>query len=129
MAKKQLVPRTRGGGRYTESSFWSFIRSALRQKSRRWGPIYECLNDAKRPSKDKKNLRLKWQYQCAKCRRWKAQKEVSVDHIKPAGSLRSGDDLKAFVETLFCEKDNLQVLCSSCHTKKTAEDKENAAKQ
>lgn len=119
---KKIIERTRGGGRYTEAEFWSFIRSALRQKSRRWAPIYQCMNDARRASKDKSNPKLKWQYKCAKCRKWKPAKEVSVDHIVPAGSLRREEDLARFVSMLFCEQDNLQVLCKPCHDKKTKED-------
>ena len=32
---------------------------------------------------------------------------------------RHYDDLPKFVETLFCEQDNLQVLCKTCHDEKT----------
>jgi 5-methylcytosine-specific restriction endonuclease McrA len=42
-----------------------------------------------------------------------------VDHIHPAGSLNCAADLPGFVERLFCEQDNLQVLCESCHDEKT----------
>lgn len=122
MTKRIPVPKTRGGGTYTESAFFNFLRSALRQKSRRWAPIYKCLQEARRPSKSK-NKRLKWEFQCAKCKKWKPQKEVSVDHVVPAGSLRSFADLASFAERLFCEIDNLQVLCKPCHDKKTLEDK------
>ena len=110
------------GGRYTESQFWGFIRSALRQKSRRWPPIYEVLAKAKRPSKST-NKRLKWEYLCAKCKKWYPQKEVSVDHIIPAGSLRTQEDLAGFVERLFCEADGLQVLCDKCHMAKSTEER------
>jgi hypothetical protein len=115
------VERTRGGGRYTESAFFGFIRSGLRNKYVRWPPRYEVLREARRPSKDKKNARLKWQFQCAKCRRWKAQKDVEVDHIIPAGSLRCFEDLPGFCERLFCEKEGLRVLCRTCHKKITDE--------
>lgn len=107
----------------TESAYWSFIRAGLRQKSRRWKPIYDCLNQAKRPSKSKTNKRLKWEYKCSKCKKWYANKEVTVDHIVPCGSLTCSEDLPKFVETLFCEKDNLQVLCKSCHDTKTAKER------
>ena len=47
-------------------------------------------------------------------------KEISVDHIVPAGSLKTYDDLPGFVERLFCEEDNLQILCKdNCHQAKT----------
>jgi 5-methylcytosine-specific restriction endonuclease McrA len=124
--KKQRVERTRGGGRYTESEFMGFIRAALRQKSRRWAPIYQCLNAARRPSKST-NKRLRWEFLCAHCGGWFAQKSVSVDHIRPAGSLRTLEDLPQFVATLFCEEDNLQCLCHECHNLKTQKDKKNAS--
>ena len=124
--KKQRVERTRGGGRYTESEFMGFIRAALRQKSRRWAPIYQCLNAARRPSKSA-NKRLRWEFLCAHCGGWFAQKQVSIDHIKPAGSLRTLEDLPQFVATLFCEEDNLQCLCHECHSRKTQKDKKNAS--
>lgn len=48
------------------------------------------------------------------------RKEVQIDHIEPAGSLKGFDDLPGFVERLFCEVDGLQVLCKDgCHNKKT----------
>ena len=124
--KKQRVERTRGGGRYTESEFMGFIRAALRQKSRRWAPIYQCLNAARRPSKSA-NKRLRWEFLCAHCGGWFAQKQVSIDHIKPAGSLRTLEDLPQFVATLFCEEDNLQCLCDECNRRRTQKDKKNAS--
>jgi hypothetical protein len=45
----------------------------------------------------------------------------------PAGSLNCAADLPGFVERLFCEKEHLQVLCESCHNKKTADEKKGAA--
>jgi hypothetical protein len=52
-----------------------------------------------------------------------------VDHVIPAGSLRSWDDLPIFAERLFCEREvdgvkRLQRLCDKCHTKKTKDDRE-----
>jgi len=120
---KRTIDRPFASGTMTKAAFFSFIRAGLRQKSRRWKPIYDCLNAARRPSKDKRNKRLKWQFQCAKCKRWKARTEVTVDHIKPCGSLNSLEDLPNFVKTLFCEVDNLQCLCKTCHDKKTTEDR------
>jgi hypothetical protein len=64
---------------------------------------------------------MKWEYQCAHCKKWFPEKEIEVDHIVEAGSLRNGDDVKTFIERLFCERDGLQVLCkNTCHKEKTA---------
>ena len=129
MAKKKVirkskVVKTKNNGTMSNSVFWSFIRSALRQKSRWWKPITQCKLNAKRaytgPLK-----RQKFEYQCNECRGWFPEKNINVDHKIPAGSLNSGDDLKGFVERLFCEVDNLQCLCLNCHDIKTQQEKNN----
>lgn len=113
------VEKTRCSKTLTESAFWGMIRSTLRQKSRWWLPIAETKKEARRANKGD-NKRLKWEYQCAKCKKWFPEKEIEVDHIVEAGSLRNGDDVKDFIERLFCEKEGLQVLCKDvCHREKT----------
>jgi 5-methylcytosine-specific restriction endonuclease McrA len=118
MAKRQRVPRTRNAGTMTEAAFWSMIRSALRQKSRWWKPISETKRKARRNSKSN-NKRLKYEYKCAICTNWFPDSKIEVDHIIPAGSLQKAEDLPGFVERLFCEKDNLRVLCVECHKEVT----------
>jgi 5-methylcytosine-specific restriction endonuclease McrA len=121
--KRKAKPRvtsvkTRNSKTMTESAFWSFIRSGLRQKSRWWKPITECKLKAKRVYKGP-NKRQRFEYQCNTCKLWFAEKHINVDHIQPAGSLNCAQDLPGFVERLFCEIDNLQCLCTDCHDKKT----------
>jgi 5-methylcytosine-specific restriction endonuclease McrA len=117
------IPKTRNSGTMTESAFWSFIRSALRQKSRWWKPITECKMKARRPYKGP-NKRQKFEYLCNSCNRWFPEKQINVDHIVGAGSLNCGQDLPGFVDRLFCEQDNLQVLCTTCHDHKTKLEKQ-----
>lgn len=116
--KKSRVAKTRNSGTMTESAFWSFIRSALRNKSRWWKPITECKQKARRPYTGP-NKRLKYEYQCNQCKGWYPEKQINVDHIIPAGTLTCSADLAGFIERLFCEQENLQVLCEKCHDVKT----------
>jgi len=120
--RANAAPKTRNNGTMTESAFWSFIRSGLRQKSRWWKPITQCKLNAKRTYKGP-NKRQKFEYQCNSCKKWFAEKNINVDHINPAGSLNCANDLPGFVERLFCETDNLQLLCSGCHNTKTQNEK------
>lgn len=120
--KKPRPLKVRNGGTLTESGFWSFIRSALRQKSRWWKPISQAKANVKRPYKGPLK-RQKFEYQCNQCKKWYADKNVNVDHKIPAGSLNCAEDLPGFVERLFCEVEHLQVLCTQCHNIKTQKEK------
>ena len=120
---RKIVLKTRNSGTMTESAFWSFIRSALRQKSRWWKPISECKAAGKRRYAGP-NKRQKFEYECFECKGFFPDKTIAIDHIEPAGSLNNADDLPGFVSRLFCEIDNLQILCKSCHDAKTVKDKE-----
>lgn len=121
MGKK--VIKTRNAGTMSESAFWAFIRSALRQKSRWWKPVTQCKLNAKRPYKGT-NKRQKFEYQCNKCKKWFPDKQINIDHVLPAGELNKADDLPGFVERLFCEVEGLQCLCLNCHNEKTKQEKQ-----
>ena len=54
--------------------------------------------------------------QCAICDNWFKQKEIEVDHFPhDAGSILSVNDIGPFVDRLYCETDNLRVVCKPCH--------------
>lgn len=122
MAKRKLVEKSRCAGTMSEAMYWSFIRSALRQKSRWWKPISVCKEKARRAYTGI-NKRQKYEYQCNSCKGYFPDKEINVDHIHPAGALNCGQDLPGFVERLFCEVEHLQCLCKSCHDIKTQEER------
>jgi len=111
--------KTRNNGSMTEAAYFSWIRSGLRKMSMRgWKPIAQVRQEARRPYTGP-NKRLKYEYKCAICKEYFPDKEIHVDHICAAGSLKSAKDLEGFVERLFCEKDGLRVLCKPCHHKIT----------
>jgi len=120
--KKPRVAKTRAANTMTEAGFWSYIRSILRNKTRFWPPIKYVKLNARRAYKGP-NARQKFEYQCNQCKEWFPEKQINVDHICPAGSLNSAQDLPGFVERLFCEADNLQVLCAACHNVKTQQER------
>ena len=120
IGKTNRVPKTRASGTWTEAAFWGFIRSGLRRMSMRWRPlIQDALVAARRPSKSKKNPRLKWQFQCCECKKWKSRKYVEGDHVEPVGSFTCAEHAGDYINRLFCEIDGLRVVCKKCHRVKT----------
>jgi len=113
------VERTRAGGTWTEARYFSFIRSALRLASSKYPVKFQVKAAARRNKPEGVEGRHHFEFQCKECDGWFPDKEISVDHIEPAGSLKKYEDLPGFVERLFCEADNLQVLCDGCHHVKT----------
>lgn len=115
-------PLDRCGGRWTTAKFNSFIKNQLRQSSRKWAPINDCKKAA--------NIRRGW-YLCAGCgeevptttlSNRKRVKNIFVDHIDPIVPVTGWVSWDHCINQMFCEEENLQVLCSSCHTTKTAEE-------
>ena len=119
-------PKTRNGGRWTEAQFNSFIKNQLRASTRKWGPIADMMKDA-RVSRGV--------YLCNGCKEevpastkdevtGKRVKNVLVDHINPIIDPYTGfTTWDECIDRMFCESDNLQVLCHRCHTEKTNEER------
>jgi 5-methylcytosine-specific restriction endonuclease McrA len=114
--------KNKAGGTWTTARYFTFIRSGLRKMWSKYPVRYQVLNDARRPFSGS-DKRTKWEYQCKGCKNYFKAKDVQVDHIESAGSLKCYEDLPTFVSRLFCEADNLQVLCKPCHHVKTQEER------
>ena len=127
----QRVERTRNNGRWTESRFKSFIVGVLRAAMRKWGAFHDAKREAERETRvDKATGRKRKMYECAGCTRLFKSDEVHVDHIQPVfDPLKripaEETDWTEVINRMFCEIDNLQVLCHTCHGIKT----ENERKQ
>lgn len=123
--------KTRCGGQWTEARFKSFIKGNLRAATRKWQPIQQCKKDAHRG---------RGQYECAECHeivaptiydedKKKRVKNICVDHIVPVVDPDVGfTTWDEVIEGMFCEVENLQLLCRACHLVKCAEESE-VAKQ
>lgn len=118
------VEKPYNGGQWTKARFSSFIKSALRQASMRWGPKNEALRDAR--------VRKGW-YICAECSQeapttvkkgGKRVRNIHVDHILPVIDPAKGfESWDKVVERMFCEKEKLRVLCADCHSIVTTEER------
>lgn len=98
----------------------------LRQGTRRWPPKYQVLNESKTEKRiNPKSKRLAQFYLCAACAGEFPAKEISVDHIEPVVNPVTGFvSWDEYINRMFCDKDNLQALCMTCHKIKTKEEKE-----
>ena len=127
MAGRRGGPKTRCSGAWTEAKYRSFIKGNLRRATQKWAPIQEC----KKKARTRRGL-----YHCAGCGEEvpasvkeegsrRRSNNIHVDHIEPIIDPKVGwttwDDC---IERMFCELDNLQVLCTACHKVVTDEEKE-----
>ncbi len=112
------------GGDWTIARFNSFVKSALRSASQRWPPKYQCLNAAKRGKKiNWRTGKLAEHYQCNSCSKEFPLKEVQVDHKNPIVPVTGFVSWDEVINNMFCEQDNLQVLCKECHNTKSQVEK------
>ena len=113
--------KSRNNGKWTEAQFRAWIKSVLRKASMKWGPI----NETRKEARVSRGI-----YQCSGYGREphnvRASKKIDdkrvvnthVDHIVPIMS----DGFTSWgnmIEAMFCERDNLQLLCHECHARKT----------
>jgi hypothetical protein len=121
--RRKDIPRNRCSGTWTEAQFNTFVRNQLRGASWKWKPISEAMKKAKVGH---------GVYICQGCLHnvpvtivvnGKRIKNVFVDHtnpiVDPVVGFVSWDE---FINRLYCEEDNLQVLCGECHDKKSYEE-------
>ena len=116
---------------WTEGRIKAFIISVLRTGARRWPPKFECLQDAFTGQKlNPKSGRMAKHYRCASCQQEFTSKDVEVDHISPVVDPTDGFiDWNTFISRLYCTKDNLQVLCTTCHKRKTKLERSKSTKR
>ena len=120
------VSKTRANGMWTESRYRSFIVSALRRTSSRWAPK----NTAKREARYHEKLpngkgRMVFHSVCDGCGDVVPETASAVDHILPVVDPSKGfESWDVFIERLFCEQAGFQILCPTCHTKKTKEERQ-----
>lgn len=103
----------------TRSEFFSWLRGVLRRGWNKHPAKTTLLNKSRfqidNPSK--KGKRRIWGLKCKKCGHIGPTKEFEVDHVIPAGSFRSWDDVGPFVHRLMghCGEKDLRIVCKPCH--------------
>ena len=125
MTKKE-TPKPYCDGEWTQAKFVAFVKSQLRNGSMKWPPKHKVLSEARK---------ARGVYLCAGCgqlvpttikseKHSGRDKNIFVDHISPIVNPEIGftswDD---FINNLYCDSTNLQVLCLQCHSMKSAEER------
>jgi 5-methylcytosine-specific restriction endonuclease McrA len=121
---RKLAPRPFGEGTLTKAGRHTKIVSALRSGSKWWKPKTVCLKEASAGVRlNKKTGRMGEHKWCASCKDCFPTKDVQVDHIKPVVGEEGFKSWDEYIDILWCEKDNMQVLCKPCHQVKTNKEK------
>lgn len=107
----------------------SAIRSALRRTFSRSPIVQEVMKTVRRERPwYKKDGTLaskpRVEFKCSVCNSWHMGKNIQVDHRDPVVDPHIGFiDWNTFIERLFCEAHNLDLICKDCHKIKTDHEK------
>lgn len=121
-----LMTKPKKRPKYNENSA---IRSALRRTFSRSPIVREVMHEVRRESTWYKKdgsaaSKPRVEYLCSSCNEYHMGKDIQVDHAVPVVDPEKGfENWDTFVDRLFCPKENLAVLCKSCHKKKTDTEK------
>jgi hypothetical protein len=115
----------------TEAKFMSWVRGGIRAGLWKKHPVKleflrqntkQIVNNNPRSKKTHPTVKG---CVCALCGAETPFKDVEVDHLKGNHSLRSMDDLRAFIEAMIMVSFNdLQVVCKTCHKIKSYAEKQ-----
>ena len=127
-----MKDKPHNNGTWTDARKRSFIITALRSATSRWGPKALCI----------KNARIRrGVYVCENCKKEgpatlpplkgnkRRRKNIIADHIDPIVGVTTGFvDWNTWIDRCFVEIDGLQALCWECHTRKSKEEREERKK-
>lgn len=88
-----------------------WLTNKLRRLSYQWPPRKQAIVNARVE---------RGVYKCATCEGLFGPKEIQLDHKIPVVDEEIGFvDWNTYIERLFCDVENFQVLCKPCHETKT----------
>lgn len=123
--------RKYNGGEWTEARWRAFIISAARSAMRRYPPKWQALKDAGVGKKvNKHSGRMAEHYICSGCGNFFIARDVQVDHVDPVVDPSTGFvSWETYFDRLYCEVENLQILCKPCHKEKTNRERKERTKK
>ena len=99
----------------TEAAFYGWVRGQLRKGWTRH-PVKNLYLQNNRYKKENVKGRMVWHLDCEQCNTPTTQTKIQIDHIHPAGSLKTTEDIGKFVERLyFVTFNTIRVVCIPCH--------------
>lgn len=112
--KKEYI--TLPNGKTMTKKTW--IMASLRRASYRWPPRAQIEREARRE---------RGKYECAVCKELFKAKEYAIDHLQPVipydgfpiHPVTGGLDWTIIIDRLFCDKENLQIICHADHSVKS----------
>lgn len=98
----------------------NWVINLLRNASFKWKPRGAAEKKFRVPNGLFKNGNQKFGYLCNKCKNVFMKKDTVLDHIEPVVPMDGFSSFDDFIERLFCDEANFQVMCIKCHDEKSA---------
>lgn len=93
-----------------------FAVQALRRASLRWRPRNEARILARTERKiNDATGRLAWHSKCKTCGLEKPDGQMELDHLVPVIGKEGFTNFDNYIDRLYCEVNNFQILCTNCH--------------
>ncbi|MNF51329.1 hypothetical protein D3C85_737390 [compost metagenome] len=115
----------------TEAKFMSWVRGGIRAGLWKKHPVkleflrQNTILTVNTNPRSMKRFPMVKAARCALCRAVHSIKDIEVDHLTGNHSLRSMDDLRAFIEAMIMVTfDDLQLVCKPCHKIKSYAEKQ-----
>jgi hypothetical protein len=101
----------------------NYIIKALRRADHRYPYRNIAIRNAYfGTGKNPKTGRMVKLYKCSCCKELFMRNQIQVDHKDPVVPVDGFDDWNGLINRLFCQAEERQVLCVSCHQEKSTEE-------
>lgn len=101
----------------TERKFIEWLRSQLRNSFWKKHPVrLEIMKAGRKRMLNKKSGRMSYHHQCNKCKQWKPESEIEVNHIETVGTLTLDNVAEHVARLAIVDTKKLEKCCKDCHS-------------
>jgi hypothetical protein len=100
----------------TERKFIEWLRSQLRNSFWKKHPVrLEIMKHGRKRMHNPKTGRMSFHHQCNRCKQWKPEAEIEVNHLDTVGTLTLENVAEHVARLAIVDTKRLEKCCTACH--------------